>query len=147
MECCHPGTLRTITHEVDDGLRHIPSPVRHSDFGFGKKAIYVVTLARTQYASGSTQLFSHLLSLPYKSNILGTMDHEEIPPPPARFAQLKRDIAESYPDFEAKATKAWSEIIGALGDAVAKIEKEGSNVSSVRLLQVEKCVDLTSSAL
>lgn len=61
-------------------------------------------------------------------------DNEEIPPPPARFAELKKEIAGTYPDFEAKATKAWAEIIDALGETVAKIEKEGSDVSAASLL-------------
>jgi len=47
---------------------------------------------------------------------------------PPRFAQLKREIAESYPDFEQRVTKAWKEIIEQLNETTQVIAKEGSNV-------------------
>ena len=60
------------------------------------------------------------------------MSDGAVPPPPERFAQLKKDISASYPDFEAKATKSWGEIIAALGETVASIEGKGSDVSTIR---------------
>ncbi|KAF8622853.1 hypothetical protein AX15_006697 [Amanita polypyramis BW_CC] len=45
---------------------------------------------------------------------------------PPRFADLKRDIANSYPEFEQRATKAWKEIIEQLNETTAAITKEGS---------------------
>ena len=42
---------------------------------------------------------------------------------PPRFIDLKRSIASSYPDFEARATNAWREIIAEL-DKVTKVIKE-----------------------
>ena len=42
---------------------------------------------------------------------------------PPRFIDLKGSIASSYPDFEARATNAWHEIIAEL-DKVTKVIKE-----------------------
>lgn len=39
--------------------------------------------------------------------------------------QLKRDIASHYPDFEARATKAWSEVLDELATVSRDIAKEG----------------------
>ncbi|TEB23287.1 hypothetical protein FA13DRAFT_1916723 [Coprinellus micaceus] len=55
------------------------------------------------------------------------MSSGDLPPPPERFARLKKEIATTYLDFEAKATKSWGEIIAELGGAVASIEGKGSN--------------------
>ena len=48
---------------------------------------------------------------------------------PPRFADLKRSIASSYPDFEARATNAWNEIIAELDKVTRIIKEEGLNVS------------------
>jgi hypothetical protein len=42
---------------------------------------------------------------------------------------LKRSIASSYPDFEARATTAWHEIIQELDKLARVIKEEGVNVS------------------
>lgn len=52
---------------------------------------------------------------------------------PARFADLKQEIAALYPDFEKRASQAWVEILGELKTANAEITKSGSNVRSPRL--------------
>ena len=51
-----------------------------------------------------------------------------MPPFPPRFADLKREIASSYPDFEKRATKAWAEIIDQLNETTEVITREGSEV-------------------
>ena len=50
-------------------------------------------------------------------------------PPQASVADLKRSIASSYPDFEARATTAWHEIIKELDNLARVIKEEGVNVS------------------
>jgi hypothetical protein len=47
---------------------------------------------------------------------------------PPRFADLKREIASSYPDFEERVTKAWAEIIDQLNETTKVIATEGSEV-------------------
>ena len=42
---------------------------------------------------------------------------------------IKRSIASSYPDFEARATTAWHEIIDELDKVAKVIKEEGVNVS------------------
>ncbi|RXW25498.1 hypothetical protein EST38_g297 [Candolleomyces aberdarensis] len=44
---------------------------------------------------------------------------------PQRFAQIKQDIAASYPDFEKQATEAWTEIIHELNKAAETIGSQG----------------------
>ncbi|KIK58041.1 hypothetical protein GYMLUDRAFT_45594 [Collybiopsis luxurians FD-317 M1] len=41
------------------------------------------------------------------------------------FLNIKREIASSYPDFEARATKAWAEIIEELGKLTAMVPTKG----------------------
>ena len=53
---------------------------------------------------------------------------KEISPFPPRFAELKREIAGSYPDFEKRITKAWAEIIDQLNETTKVIAREGSEV-------------------
>ena len=48
---------------------------------------------------------------------------------PHRFVDLKRSIASSYPDFEARATAAWGEIITELNKVNEVIKDEGLNVN------------------
>ncbi|TFK35599.1 hypothetical protein BDQ12DRAFT_611456 [Crucibulum laeve] len=50
---------------------------------------------------------------------------EESPHLPPRFADLKREIAATYPDFQEHATKAWSEIIEQLEEVTKVIAAEG----------------------
>jgi hypothetical protein len=45
-----------------------------------------------------------------------------------RFLDLKRSIASSYPDFEARATAAWREIITELDKVNKVIKEQGLNV-------------------
>ena len=49
-------------------------------------------------------------------------------PLPPRFADLKREIAESYPDFEKRVTDAWAEIVQQLKETSEVVKKEGSDV-------------------
>ncbi|KXN84869.1 hypothetical protein AN958_11999 [Leucoagaricus sp. SymC.cos] len=48
-------------------------------------------------------------------------------PFPLRFLELKRQIASEHPDFEARATQAWKEIVEELVVFSNMIEKEGTN--------------------
>lgn len=57
---------------------------------------------------------------------------EELPLP-SHFAELKREIAASYPDFEERVTRAWNEILEQLVQVSATIVKEGSEVSNYPL--------------
>ena len=50
--------------------------------------------------------------------------------PQAGFVDIKHLIASSYPDFEARATTAWHEIIKELDKLANVIKEEGVNVSS-----------------
>ena len=52
----------------------------------------------------------------------------EFGPLPPRFAELKKEIAASIPDFEARATKAWGEILVELDKATKEIAAKGSAV-------------------
>lgn len=54
-------------------------------------------------------------------------------PYPPRFVDLKREIASSFPDFEARLTQAWKEVIGELIAFSDKVQREGSDVSIVLL--------------
>lgn len=47
---------------------------------------------------------------------------------PARFSDLKRDIAAAYPNFEERATRAWIEIIEQLKDVTTDIVNNGPEV-------------------
>ncbi|TFY82741.1 hypothetical protein EWM64_g1272 [Hericium alpestre] len=47
---------------------------------------------------------------------------------PSRFADLKRDIAASYPDFEAHATRAWGEILKELDGSTKEIIQKGTDI-------------------
>lgn len=51
-------------------------------------------------------------------------------PLPARFSDLKREIAAAYPDFEERATRAWIEIIEQLKDVTTDIANNGSEVGT-----------------
>ncbi|ETW82782.1 hypothetical protein HETIRDRAFT_315342 [Heterobasidion irregulare TC 32-1] len=47
---------------------------------------------------------------------------------PLRFVDLKREIAASYPNFEARATRAWGEIVEHLHESTKDIIDSGSDV-------------------
>ena len=49
-------------------------------------------------------------------------------PCPPRFAELKRTIAESYPDFEKNVTKAWNEVLEELKVATDEFATKGPEV-------------------
>ena len=53
----------------------------------------------------------------------------ELGPCPPRFVELKKEIAGSYPDFEARVTKAWGEILQELEKVTKEITGKGSQVS------------------
>ncbi|EJF64698.1 hypothetical protein DICSQDRAFT_99988 [Dichomitus squalens LYAD-421 SS1] len=58
-------------------------------------------------------------------------------PLPPRFAELKKEIVGSYPDFEARATKAWGEILVELDKATKDIAAQGSaNVPEVNFSEL-----------
>ena len=57
------------------------------------------------------------------------MSKPELGPCPPRFVELKREIAASYPDFEARVTKAWNELVEELEVVTAVIAKQGTDVS------------------
>lgn len=49
-------------------------------------------------------------------------------PLPARFSDLKQEIAATYPDFKERATRAWIEIIEQLKEVTTDIASNGSEV-------------------
>ncbi|KAG6853315.1 hypothetical protein C0991_005241 [Blastosporella zonata] len=49
----------------------------------------------------------------------------QLEPLPARFSDLKREIAASYPDFQERVIKAWGEIIAQLKVVSAEIAQVG----------------------
>lgn len=51
--------------------------------------------------------------------------HKPLPP---RFADLKREIASSYPNFQERVTKAWGEVLEELEKYTGEIIAEGPNV-------------------
>lgn len=59
------------------------------------------------------------------------MNPSVVPYPPW-FSELKREIASSYPDFEARITQAWKEVIEDLSEATSKIHQAGPDVGSSR---------------
>ena len=58
------------------------------------------------------------------------MSTPQFGPCPPRFVDLKKEIAASYPDFEANATKAWGEILAEAEKVTKEIASEGSKVSA-----------------
>lgn len=63
-------------------------------------------------------------------------------PLPARFVDLKREIAASYPDFQARATAAWNDLLGELKVTTAQIAEQGSNiVPIVEFSDINKMTD------
>ena len=56
------------------------------------------------------------------------MSIPQLGPCPPEFVEIKREIVDSFPDFEARATVAWNEILGELEKITEIIAKEGSEV-------------------
>lgn len=48
---------------------------------------------------------------------------------PSRFADIKQEIAASYPDFEERVTRAWVDVLEELEQASKAIASKGSEVS------------------
>lgn len=59
------------------------------------------------------------------------MSQPQFGPCPPRLVDLKKEIAASYPDFEARVTKAWAELLVELDKVTKEIASEGSQVSSI----------------
>lgn len=55
-------------------------------------------------------------------------DNKATPTLPARFADLKKEIVASYPDFKEHATQSWGEILKELKDVNVEIAKTGPDV-------------------
>jgi len=51
---------------------------------------------------------------------------------PARFADLKREIAEATPDYERRLTESWNDLLQELDRRTTEIANEGPNVSHPR---------------
>lgn len=60
------------------------------------------------------------------------MSQPQFGPCPPRLVDLKKEIAASYPDFEARVTKAWAELLVELDKVTKEIASEGSQVSIYR---------------
>jgi len=58
---------------------------------------------------------------------------------PPRFADLKREIAESHPDFERHVTDAWAEIVQQLKVTSEVVKREGSDVRFISFLFQSTC--------
>ena len=54
--------------------------------------------------------------------------HGEFTPLPARFVELKQQIAGAIPDFEQRATKAWSELLKELKSTTDEIASNNTDV-------------------
>lgn len=50
-------------------------------------------------------------------------------PCPPRFAEIKKEIATLYPDFEERITAAWNDLLAELEKATTEITTQGSDVS------------------
>lgn len=61
------------------------------------------------------------------------MMHGEFSPLPPRFAELKQQIATSIPDFEQRATNAWSELLKELKVATNEIATKQTEVRFSKL--------------
>ena len=53
----------------------------------------------------------------------------ELGPCPPRFTELKKDIADSYPNFQERVTQAWNELLGELKTGTTSIAQQGSEVT------------------
>ena len=73
---------------------------------------------------------------------------DEFGPCPPRFADIKRDIAGAYPDFEQRVTRAWTEVLDELSKATEEIAAQGPEVrfsNSLRPGPGESGLDATYS--
>ena len=59
---------------------------------------------------------------------LATMTIPQLGPCPPRFAELKSQIAASYPNFEENVTRAWREVLSELKTVTDDIIAKGSEV-------------------
>ncbi|KIP06972.1 hypothetical protein PHLGIDRAFT_90163 [Phlebiopsis gigantea 11061_1 CR5-6] len=67
------------------------------------------------------------------------MAQPDFGPCPPRFADIKRQIAASYPDFEERATKAWADILAELDKATTDIAHWGSeSIPQVEFADLDK---------
>ncbi|KAL1751390.1 hypothetical protein FB107DRAFT_266625 [Schizophyllum commune] len=58
---------------------------------------------------------------------------------PPQFSALKKEIADSIPDFESKATRAWGEVIAELATVTEEVTKKGSSyIPEVEFSELEK---------
>ena len=62
------------------------------------------------------------------SGVSTTYGRPQFGPCPPRFSDLKKEIADSYTDFEAGITKAWGEILTELDKVTKDIASQGSQV-------------------
>ncbi|KAA1467115.1 DUF1479-domain-containing protein [Dentipellis sp. KUC8613] len=67
------------------------------------------------------------------------MASEELNPHlPARFVELKQEIASTYPDFEQRVTRAWNEILEVLGRSTkVMVEKGTENIPHVNYADLD----------
>ncbi|KAJ8095975.1 hypothetical protein PM082_015196 [Marasmius tenuissimus] len=60
-------------------------------------------------------------------------------PTPEHLLKIKKEIAESFPDFEANATKAWQEIIAEIAQTATKVSAAGSDyIPQVKFSELDK---------
>ncbi|KAL0063218.1 hypothetical protein AAF712_009916 [Marasmius tenuissimus] len=58
---------------------------------------------------------------------------------PEHLLKIKKEIAESFPDFEANATKAWQEIIAEIAQTATKVSAAGSDyIPQVKFSELDK---------
>ena len=62
------------------------------------------------------------------------MAQVEFGPCPPRFADIKREIAASYPDFEERVKRAWDDVLNELEKVTKDIAEQGSEVCTPLLL-------------
>lgn len=79
--------------------------------------------------AGIRQIHSNLSTSKHFTPSVITMEFPDDAPLPPRFAELKKEIASSIPDFEARITKAWAEITAQLKVVNEDVAKNGPEVS------------------
>jgi hypothetical protein len=70
-------------------------------------------------SDASTGLLS--VDIPFRIHFTMSIDASAI------LVQVKQDIANSYPDFEKRATQAWGEVLGQLDTITNRIAADGPN--------------------
>jgi hypothetical protein len=66
---------------------------------------------------------------------------------PARFSDLKREIAEATPDYEKRLTESWNDLLQELNKRTTEIAHEGPNVSRLRKFSPTVCWLFRSTSL